>query len=63
MPKQKPEPKKIGRPVLPKDEAKGKIVPVRFKPEEIARITKAAKIQKQTVSEWIRSTLATALEA
>ena len=63
MPKPKPEPKKIGRPILPKGDAKAKIVPVRFKPEEIAKITKAAKIRKQTVSEWIRSTLATALEA
>jgi len=62
MPKPKPEPKKIGRPVLPKGEAKGKIVPVRFKPEEIAKISKAAKTKKQTISEWIRSTLETALE-
>jgi len=57
----KTKPKKIGRPILPKGDAKAKIVPVRFKPEEIAKITKAAKTQKQTVSEWIRSTLATAI--
>ena len=63
MPKPKPEPKKPGRPMLPKKEAKGKIVPVRFKDEDLAKIAKAAKKSNQTVSGWIRSTLATALEA
>ena len=63
MPKPKPEPRKPGRPTLPKNEAKGKIVPVRFKDEDLEKIAKAAKKSNQTVSEWIRSTLATALEA
>lgn len=57
-----PKPKKIGRPVLPKGDAKAKIVPVRFKPDEIAKITKAAKSRKQTVSEWIRTTLSEAIQ-
>ena len=61
MQQPKPKPKKIGRPVLPKGEAKGQIVPVRFKAEDIKKITVAAKKSNQTVSEWIRSTLATAM--
>ncbi len=59
---QTPKPKKIGRPVLPKGDAKAKIVPVRFKPDEIAKITKAAKSRKLTVSEWIRTTLSEAIQ-
>jgi len=62
MPQTKPKPKKIGRPILPKSEAKGKIVPVRFKDEDLAKIAKAAKKNNQTVSEWIRTTLTNALE-
>jgi len=48
---------KMGRPKLPKGEAKGRIVPVRFNAEEVQQIAKAASANKQTVSEWIRSTL------
>jgi predicted HicB family RNase H-like nuclease len=58
-----PKPKKPGRPMLPKGEAKGTIVPVRFSPEERKRIEAAAKGSKQTVSAWVRSTLNSALEA
>ena len=53
----KPKPKKIGRPKLPKGEAKGRIVPVRFSTEEVRRITAAANARDQKLSEWIRSTL------
>lgn len=56
MPKQ-PKPKKPGRPKLPKDQAKGKIVPVRFAAEELERIQDAAEASNQTVSQWIRSML------
>jgi hypothetical protein len=56
MPKQ-PKPKKVGRPMLPKGEAKGKIVPIRFNAEDIKKVTSAAKANNQTVSEWVRSTL------
>ena len=49
--------RKVGRPKLPKGQAKGKIVPVRFAAEEIKRITAAAKAGNQTVSNWIRSKL------
>ena len=59
MPAQKP--KKVGRPKLAKGEAKGKIVPVRFNAEDLKKVTAAAKASKQTVSEWVRSTLNAAL--
>jgi hypothetical protein len=49
--------RKVGRPKLPKDSAKARIVPVRFKPGDLRLITAAAKASKQTLSEWIRSTL------
>ena len=55
------KPKKVGRPKLPKGEAKGKIVPIRFAPEEIKAITAAAKASDKTVSQWIRSTLSAAI--
>ncbi len=48
---------KIGRPKLPKGEAKGRIVPVRFSADEVKRITAAASASNQKISEWIRSTL------
>jgi predicted HicB family RNase H-like nuclease len=54
---------KIGRPKLPKGEAKGRIVPVRFAPDDLKAIAAQAKASKQTVSEWIRSTLRTAANA
>ncbi len=46
-----------GRPPLPKNHAKAKIVPVRFNPDEFKAISKAARTQKQSLSEWIRGTL------
>ena len=48
---------KIGRPKLPKGEAKGRIVPVRFTADDIKAIAAQAKASNQNVSEWIRSTL------
>lgn len=54
---------KIGRPKLPKGEAKGRIVPVRFSPEAIKAVEAAAKSSKQTTSEWIRQTVSSALGA
>ena len=53
--------KKMGRPKLPKGEAKGRIVPVRFSAEEVKRITAQASANNQKVSEWIRSTLNAAI--
>jgi predicted HicB family RNase H-like nuclease len=51
------KPRPVGRPALPKGAAKAKIVPVRFRAEEFKAITRAAKDNKQTLSEWIRGTL------
>jgi hypothetical protein len=59
----KPKPKKIGRPKLPKGEAKGRIVPVRFSAEAINAVESAARTNKQTTSEWIRQTVSSALGA
>jgi len=57
-----PKPKKVGRPVLPKWEAKAKIMPIRLSPDDRKQIEKAAKDSKQTVSQMVRSTLMAALE-
>ena len=62
MPAQ-PKPKKVGRPKLPKGEAKGKIVALRFSADDLKRVSAAAKAKKLSVSEWIRSTLNAAMEA
>ena len=51
------QPKKVGRPKMAKGHAKAHIVPVRFNPELLKRVTAAAKASDKTVSEWIRSTL------
>jgi hypothetical protein len=58
-----PKPKKIGRPKLPKGDAKGRIVPVRFNASDLKRIESAAKASQKTVSEWIRGVVASAMEA
>jgi hypothetical protein len=60
---QKKKPRKPGRPRLAKSEAKGHIVPVRFRADDIKAIAAAAKRSNQTVSEWIRSTLHAAIQA
>jgi predicted HicB family RNase H-like nuclease len=57
VPEAKPKPNKVGRPKLPKGEAKGKTVQVRFTADDYKRLAAKAKATKQTVSEWIRSTL------
>jgi len=53
--------KKIGRPRLPKGEAKGRIVPVRFDGDTLKRISALARANDQSVSEWIRRTLNAAI--
>lgn len=57
------KPKKIGRPKLPKGEAKGRIVPIRFNAGDIKRLEAAAKAKQQTVSEWVRGLVTAGLEA
>jgi hypothetical protein len=54
---------KIGRPKLPKGEAKGRIVPIRFNPQDLKRIESAAKASQKTVSEWVRGAITMAMEA
>jgi len=46
--------RKVGRPKLPKGEAKGRIVPVRFTADDLKAMEAAAKASDQTVSEWVR---------
>jgi predicted HicB family RNase H-like nuclease len=55
------KPRKVGRPKLPRGEAKGRIVPVRFNADDLKAIEAAAKAKKLTLSEWIRSTLNAAI--
>ncbi len=57
------KPKKAGRPKLPKGEAKGKLVALRFNGDDLKRVEAAAKVSKKTLSEWIRSTLYSALDS
>ena len=54
--------RKVGRPKLPRGEAKGRIVPVRFKAEDLKAMEAAAKASNQTVSEWVRSTIHATLQ-
>lgn len=49
--------RKVGRPKLPKGEAMGKIVPVRFAADDLRAMEAKAKAAKQRLSEWIRSTI------
>jgi hypothetical protein len=53
MPLQKS--KRIGRTILPKsrNRADASIVPIRFAPEDLKLIEKAAKASKVTVTAWI----------
>lgn len=63
MPKATEAKRKPGRPKLPKGEAKGKIVALRFDADYLKRIDAAAKAVKLNRSEWIRSTLDAGLGA
>jgi hypothetical protein len=56
MPTQ-PKPKKVGRPKLAKGNAKAETLRIRVTPTELRTFEATAKAKKQTVSEWIRSTL------
>ena len=53
--------RKVGRPKLPKGEAMGRIVPVRFASDNLKAMEAAAKSGNQSLSEWIRSTISAAL--
>ncbi len=51
------KPRKPGRPRLPKGEARGRTMQVRFTADEAKRIAATARANGMKVSEWIRSTL------
>lgn len=53
--------RKAGRPPLPKGQAKAGMLRVRFMPNELRRVESRAKAKKQTVSEWVRSTINAAI--
>jgi hypothetical protein len=48
---------KIGRPKLPKGEAKGRTVQVRLTADDLKAVITAAKARRQILSDWIRGTL------
>jgi predicted HicB family RNase H-like nuclease len=54
---------KAGRPPLPKGSAKAETLRIRITPDELRSIEATAKTKKQTVSEWIRSTLNAAIQS
>jgi len=58
---QKPKRKKAERPPLLKGLAKAEMLRLRVTPDELRSIETAANNKKQTVSEWIRSTLNAAI--
>lgn len=58
---QKPNPKKAGRPPLPKGHAKVGTLRVRVRPDELHAIEVKAGRSEQNLSEWIRSTLNAAI--
>ena len=50
-----------GRPKLPKGESKASVVTIRFQPADRKAVDAAAKSVGQSLSEWIRLTLLTAV--
>lgn len=58
-----PKAKKVGRPTLPKGNAKAATVRVRSTLNDLRSYERAAKASKQLLSEWIRSTLNAAVAA
>jgi predicted HicB family RNase H-like nuclease len=55
--------KKVGRPTLPKGEAKAIVLQSRVQPVEKANYQKAAKSAGVDLSTWIRQTLNQAIKA
>jgi hypothetical protein len=58
-----PKPKRVGRPTLPKGNAKDVMLRVRVTADDLKAMKALAKGNKLSVSEWIRSTLRTAANA
>jgi hypothetical protein len=48
---------KMGRPTLPKGQAKGVLIGARFSPDEAKQVKLAAKHANQTKSQWVRKIL------
>lgn len=54
--------KKVGRPPMPKGEAKGVVLQSRVQPSEKTAFQKAAKAQGLDLSAWVRETLNRAVQ-
>ena len=52
-----PETNKVGRPMLPKKERRGKFISTRLTPEEYREIENAIKASGDWKTEWIRKKL------
>ena len=52
-----PKPKKVGRPTLPKGNAKDVMLRVRVTADDLRAMKMKAKVTGQSVSEWTRGTL------
>lgn len=57
-----PRAKRVGRPTLPKGNAKAVMLRVRVTPDELKAFGTEAKSHGKTVSEWIRSALNDAIQ-
>jgi predicted HicB family RNase H-like nuclease len=55
-----PKPKRVGRPALPKGNAKDVMLRVRITPDDLKAMKATAKANGKSVSEWIRGTLSAA---
>lgn len=58
-----PKAKKVGRPILPKGNAKDVMLRVRITAGDLKAMKARAKAMGQSVSEWSRGTLRTAANA
>jgi hypothetical protein len=57
------KPKRVGRPTLPKGNAKAVMLRVRVTADDLKAMKATAKTSGNNVSEWIRSTLRAAANA
>ena len=53
--------KKRGRPRIPKQERHARIVPIRFTDEDLRSFQRSARAANQTLSEWVRGKLRSAV--
>jgi predicted HicB family RNase H-like nuclease len=57
-----PKAKKVGRPTLPKGNAKDVMLRVRITPDDLKAMKTLAKSKGQSVSEWIRNMIHAAVQ-